>query len=50
VPAECFTFPLRSDRKVADIALDKLKEASGGSVGFVWDGEGMLAGWACSWK
>jgi hypothetical protein len=50
VPVECFTVPLRSDCKVADIALDKLKEASGGSVGFVWDGEGMLAGWACSWK
>jgi len=49
VPMECFTFSLRSERKVADVALDKLKEASGGSVGFVWDGEGMLAGWACSW-
>jgi hypothetical protein len=50
VPAECFTVSLHSDCKAADIALDKLKEASGGSVGFVWDGEGMLAGWACSWK
>ena len=50
VPMECFTLPLSSDRKVGDIALDKLKEASGGSVGFVWDGEGILAGWACSWK
>lgn len=49
VPAECFTVSLCSDRKAVDIALDKLKEASGGSVGFVWDGEGMLAGWACSW-
>lgn len=50
VPMECFTVPIPSDRKIEDIALDKLKEASGGSVGFVWDGEGMLAGWACSWK
>ena len=50
VPMECFTLSLRSERPVMDVALDKLKEASGGSVGFVWDGEGMLAGWACSWK
>ena len=49
VPMERFTVSLHSDCKVADIALDKLKAASGGSVGFVWDGEGMLAGWACSW-
>jgi hypothetical protein len=49
VPMECFTVPLRSERKIEDVALDKLREASGGSVGFVWDGEGMLAGWACSW-
>jgi hypothetical protein len=47
---ECFTVSIPSERKIEDIALDKLKEASGGSVGFVWDGEGMLAGWACSWK
>lgn len=50
VPTECFTVSIPSERKIEDIALDKLKEASGGSVGFVWDGEGMLAGWACSWK
>lgn len=50
VPIKCFTLSLRSERPVMDVALDKLKEASGGSVGFVWDGEGMLAGWACSWK
>lgn len=37
-------------RSMQDIAIDMLKEASGGSVGFVWDGEGLLAGWACSWK
>lgn len=49
VPMECFTHSLRSEHKVADVALDKLREVSGGSVGFVWDGEGMLAGWACSW-
>lgn len=50
VPMECFSYSLNSDIKVEDIALDKLKEASGGKVGFVWSGEGMLAGWACSWK
>lgn len=50
VPMECFTVSPRSERTVAEVALDKLKDASGGSVGFVWDGEGMLAGWACSWK
>ncbi len=50
VPMECFTVPVGTERKTSDIALDTLKEASGGSVGFVWDGEGMLAGWACSWK
>lgn len=49
VPLVCFTVPPRSDRKVSEIALEKLQEA-GGSVGFVWDAEGMLAGWACSWK
>ncbi len=49
VPMECFTLSPRSERKVEDVALDKLKEASGGAVGFVWDGEGLLAGWACSW-
>jgi hypothetical protein len=50
VPMECFTLSLCSERPVMDVALYKLKEASGGSVGFVRDGEGMLAGWACSWK
>ncbi|MFA6016379.1 MAG: hypothetical protein WC742_15075 [Gallionellaceae bacterium] len=49
VPMECFSISPRLDRKIEDIALDKLRDASGGSVGFVWDGKGLLAGWACSW-
>jgi hypothetical protein len=49
VPLECFNVPPGSGRKVAEIALEKLQEA-GGSVGFVWDGDGTFAGWACSWK
>lgn len=49
VPSESFTVDPHSGRKVMEIALDKLQEA-GGSVGFVWDGEGTFAGWACSWK
>jgi len=49
VPEESFSLSLRSDDKVEDVALAKLRKASGGKVGFVWDGDGMLAGWACSW-
>lgn len=49
VPSQSFTVPPHSGRKVQEIALGKLQEA-GGSVGFVWDGEGTFAGWACSWK
>ena len=49
VPSESFTLPPASGRKVSEIALDKLQEAAG-SVGFVWDGDGTFAGWACSWK
>jgi hypothetical protein len=32
-----------------EVALDQIRECAG-SVGFVWDGEGLYAGWACSWK
>lgn len=49
VPMECFTVPPQSGRNVQEFALKKLQEA-GGSVGFVWDGDGTFAGWACSWK
>lgn len=49
VPSESFTVAPGSGNKVREIALEKLKEA-GGSVGFVWDGEGTFAGWACSWR
>lgn len=49
VPSQSFTLPPRLGHQVQQIALEKLQEA-GGSVGFVWDGEGTFAGWACSWK
>jgi hypothetical protein len=49
VPMECFTVPPQSGRMAEDFALEKLQEASG-SVGFVWNGDGTFAGWACSWK
>lgn len=49
VPMQCFTVPPCIAGTVADYAIEKLKDA-GGSVGFVWNGDGLLAGWACSWK
>lgn len=49
VPSASFTVDPHSGRKVMEIALEKLQEA-GGTVGFVWDGDGNFAGWACSWK
>lgn len=49
VPSQSFTVAPQSGRKVQEMALEKLQEA-GGSVGYIWDGEGTFAGWACSWK
>lgn len=49
VPTQSFTVPPRIEGTVRDYALEKL-QAAGGAVGFVWNGDGKLAGWACSWK
>lgn len=49
VPLETFTIPAGAGSKTAEVALQELYEAAG-SVGFVWDGDGSFAGWACSWK
>ncbi len=49
VPCESVTLPTAERANVSGYALDRL-HAVAGSVGFVWQSEELLAGWACSWK
>jgi len=49
VPAEYLTLPLVHKDNVRLFIEGKLV-ANAGTVGYVWQAEGKLAGWACSWK
>lgn len=49
IPCESVTLPTAERANVSGCALDRL-HAVAGSVGFVWQSEELLAGWACSWK
>lgn len=49
VPVEAITLPRDYYRNVTVYALNKLQEKTG-AVGFVWESDDRLAGWACSWK
>lgn len=48
IPVQSITLPRDYYGNVPVFALNQLQEATG-AVGFVWQPDDLLAGWACSW-